>query len=276
MVARNETPPSGEADDITLNIEGTPDGGARVVLYLDGERELLGRRAQFSTVEAAHGFRAEIFAARAAVRAREAGRRSQEGQGPSQEDAGQKEEEAGSVNKIDSAFEKAWEKLGDSTETDEKKFSRIAFAAGARAFSTMPLCKHGSAIWGIEHCPLCLEEPGAFPGYNRPFETELPEGMTAAHLEDLRVEHEALRRTLLQALVKVGVLSEGRLNARSAPWDSIILLQFAGLWLSDAMPWVEQGETHQELALLVKRLESHAAWTDQRIKKLEGQHEPAS
>jgi hypothetical protein len=82
-------------------------------------------------------------------------------------------------------------------------------------------------------------------------------------LADLRAEHEALRTTLLNALVKAGVLGKDRAGPNSAPWDAILLIHLAGLWISDAMPWVKQGATHRQLA-------SAVAGLVQRIGRLEG------
>ena len=161
------------------------------------------------------------------------------------------------TTKVQGAFDAAWDgdlqgtvlaKLilghdkGDTLRRDVefkdviREVAKTAFVAGARTFSTMPLCEHGAAFWGVEPCELCdvLEKPPEFPGYNKPFGADLPEGMTEGDLEDLKVEHEAMRQTLFQILVKVEALDPEAVNA---PWDPVKLLHFVGLWLSGSLPF---------------------------------------
>jgi hypothetical protein len=173
-------------------------------------------------------------------------------------------------SKVDQAFDAAWSELANPSALDKLALARRFFVAGARAFSTMPLCPHGAAAWAGESCGPCEAAGGSgeFPGYNRPFglgpagpagptgqvDQPGPQGLLPGELADLRVEHEALRMTLLNALIKVGVLSQERANPKAAPWDVFTLLRFAGLWLSDAMPWVKQGATHRQLASAVAGL----------------------
>lgn len=173
-------------------------------------------------------------------------------------------EEAKPFTRVDQAFADAWPELGDDPEIcSEEDKARKIFVAGARAFSTMPLCEHGVAVWGVEYCDFCAKSgsPGEFPGYNRPFETDLPEGMTAGDLEDLKAEHEAMRRCLLQAMVKVGALDPDGVNA---PWDGVRLIHFVGLWLSNALPFVR---TPRALTVAINEL-------DQRVSTLEAATAP--
>jgi hypothetical protein len=216
-------------------------------------------------------------------------------------------EETTTTTKIEEAFEEAW--LGDDPEVCSAEASaRKAFAAGARAFSTMPLCEHGVAVWGIECCEACSQGtedavkeleakkeeavvaqdfelvaslrdkieklkangPGEFPGYNRPFEAELPEGMTAGHLQDLQVEHETMRRTLLQLLVKVGALDQ---DAITAPWDAVNVVHFSGLWLADGLPFAKSKEglaqAMHKMLLRVEKLENVSGVLKTKIDNLE-------
>jgi hypothetical protein len=162
------------------------------------------------------------------------------------------------MTKIEEAFNEAWEEgfigVGD------EGVSRCAFVAGARAFSTMPLCEHGAAIWAGEECGEgCKGTDESFPGYNKPFQADLPEGLTEGHFQDLLAEHEVMRSSLIQVLIKVGVIDKEAVNA---PWDAVRLVHFVGLWMSDGMPWVKNGKTHRELAAAVRDLH-------QRVSKLE-------
>jgi hypothetical protein len=170
------------------------------------------------------------------------------------------------TTKVEEAFGKAWESVGDEVTTGMPLIDvcRLAFAAGARAFSTMPLCEHGVAIWGVEFCnPCAAAGPApAFPGYNRPFEAELPEGMTAGDLEDLKVEHEAMRRSLLQVLVKVGVLDQDGVNA---PWDGVNTVHFVGLWLANALPFIRMPRV---LTAAVGDLERRLASVEEQLQRV--------
>jgi hypothetical protein len=65
-------------------------------------------------------------------------------------------------------------------------------------------------------------------------------------------EAEALRKTLLGAMVKVGVLDQ---SALVVPWGAPALLRLAGLWLSDGLPWVREGPRHEALMNALGRLE---------------------
>jgi hypothetical protein len=212
------------------------------------------------------------------------------------------------MNKVDQGFDDAWQELPVPQALGKLEIAKRFFVAGARAFSTMPLCEHGGAVWGIESCAACesarqdevsklqreKEEAlavqdfdvaatlrdridrikdvgaGAFPGYNRPFDLgpvgpEGPEGLSdppgpQGLVEDLEAEHTALLSTLLNVLVKLGVLTDR--GPAAAPWDAFTVLRFAGLWLTDAMPWVKQGQTHRQLSAGIGHL-------SQRLKQLE-------
>lgn len=89
----------------------------------------------------------------------------------------------------------------------------------------------------------------------------------AAYVQDLQAEHEALRLSVLQALIKVGVIDRGSMNA---PWDAVTLLRFVGLWLADGMPWVKQGKDHRQLAGEIRGLKQHVSYQGTRLDELAG------
>jgi hypothetical protein len=74
---------------------------------------------------------------------------------------------------------------------------------------------------------------------------------TEAVVQDLQAENEAMRRVLLQSLMKVGALDQESMNA---PWDAPTVLHFASLWLTDALPWARNRGTVRALHVAVDRL----------------------
>ena len=90
-------------------------------------------------------------------------------------------------------------------------------------------------------------------------------GSIPAYVQDLQAEHEALRLSVLQALIKVGVIDQGSMGA---PWDVATLLQFVGLWLADGLPWVKQGRDHRQLAGAIHGLEQKVGYQGTRLDEL--------